>query len=40
MPGAVSPLLVAVKPTVAVAPGATEPSYEALLTVTVSPDWV
>jgi hypothetical protein len=31
---------VAVKPTVAVAPGAREPSYEALLTVTVLPDWV
>jgi hypothetical protein len=31
---------VAVKPTVAVAPEAREPSYEALLTVTVLPDWV
>ena len=30
----------AVKPTVAVPPGAREPSYEALLTVTALPDWV
>jgi hypothetical protein len=31
---------VAVKPTVAVASGAREPSYEALVTVTAVPDWV
>jgi hypothetical protein len=31
---------VAVKPTVAVAPEAREPLYDALLTVTVWPDWL